>query len=353
MIATLNKIKSILIKIAGTVALPIIMYVIFLIATKATGDSEFGFFVSSDTTEEIIINTCYASLVAMGLSTQILNGRFDFSAGITIILSSFLAGKIALPMLGSLGGTATLIYVILCVAFSLIISMITATAYKTLGLPMMICSIALTIVYESIPRLVAGDSTSSGLDLTRHAEFSRLNDIPICLILLAVGIIAYFYFKDLSVGGTRARLLANNQLTSVNIGINETKNLFATYIISGIIFGLAAAIYGAKTWIKPAEIGNLSTTSVAFSNIVPVYIGMFIGLLSFGWIGVIAGGLTVQILSRGLVICNQGNAEGIYNIVFGIFMLAFWTLSAELDNIKKLINQLKLKITSKRKSVAK
>lgn len=337
----MQKTKNILIKIVGTAALPLVMYIIMYIVCSANGYRDI--FVSQDTMMEILKKTCYAALVGMGLSTQILNGRFDFSGGITIILSAFIAGKLVEPKTADASPAYKLyIYIIMCIVIALILSMITAFVYKTLKMPMIICSIALTLVYESMPRFMFG---GTGLQLFSKAEFNVLAAVPLVFIIWGIGAVVYFYFKDLSPYGVRARLLSNNQLTSVNIGINENKSLYATFIVSGILFGLAASIYGVQEWIKPDEIGNLSTTSVAFSNIVPVYMGMFIGLLSYGWVGVLAGAFTIQTLNKGLSILTNGDPLGYYNIFFGIFMLAFWTLSAEIDNIRRLMNYIKAKFS--------
>ena len=330
----LKKVKSISLRTLGTIALPLVVFLAMLIACAANGIT--SSFLTANTVDRVLKGTCYAALVAMALSTQILNGRFDFSGGITIMLSAYVAGHIAEPT-GSL-----FLYVILCILFGLGISLITATAYRFLKLPIIICSIALTLVYESFPRFLF---QGNGLQLFSKPEFNIISELPLAAVMLLAGVLIYFYFKDLSPFGTKAKLLSSNQQTSVNIGINENKNLYVTYIVSGLLFGLAAALYGGSNWIQPGEIGNLSTTSVAFSNIVPVYIGMFIGFLSFGWIGVLAGALTIQIINVGLNIILGGETTGYFNIVFGVFMILFWTLSAELGNIKKLADNIKAKFS--------
>lgn len=318
------------------------MFLVMLIATSSVGKA--GLYVNAESMEEILRKSCMASLIAMGLSVQILNGRFDFTGGINIILSAFIGGHIA-KMVG--GVASRYVYILLTIVFSMSLSMLTAFLYKVLRMPIMITSIALTLVYESLPRILFG---GQGLQLftDEYIQVLGMKGSWWPFAILAVGVILYFYFKDLSVGGTRARLLANNQLTAVNIGINETKNLYYTYIFSGALFGLAAILYGATTWIQPGEIGNLSTTSVAFSNIVPVYIGMFIGFLSYGWVGVLVGAVSIQMLTKGLSVMINGDVSGYYSIFFGIFMMIFWTLSAELPNIKKLLANIKLSLAKKK-----
>ena len=335
--------KSISLTTLGTLALPAVMFLAMVIATASAG--KLNLYVNAESMEEILRKSCMASLIAMGLSVQILNGRFDFTGGINIILSAFLAGHIA-ELVGGAGSVP--LYILLCVGFGILISMLTAFMYKILRMPIIITSIALTLVYESVPRLLF---SGKGTQLFSNDNLKVLGFTPWVFLILLAGVLLYFYFKDLSVGGTRARLLANNQMTAVNIGINETKNLFFTYLFSGALFGLAAIIYGATTWIQPGEIGNLSTTSVAFSNIVPVYIGMFIGFLSFGWVGVIVGAVSIQMLNKGLAVMINGDVSGYYSMFFGVFMMLFWTLSAELPNIKKLIASIKMKIAMKKMSV--
>ncbi len=336
-------VKSISLKTLGTLALPLVMFLAMVIATASVG--KVGLYVNAESMEEILRKSCMASLIAMGLSVQILNGRFDFTGGINIILSAYLAGHIA----QAVGGAGSIpLYIVLCVVFGILISMLTAFMYKILRMPIIITSIALTLVYESVPRVLFD---GKGTQLFSDNYLKVLGFTPWVFLILLVGVLLYFYFKDLSVGGTRARLLANNQMTAVNIGINETKNLYYTYLFSGALFGLAGIIYGATTWIQPGEIGNLSTTSVAFSNIVPVYIGMFIGFLSYGWVGVLVGAVSIQMLNKGLAVMINGDVSGYYSMFFGVFMMLFWTLSAELNNIKKLFAAIQMKIALRKSNL--
>ena len=84
---------------------------------------------------------------------------------------------------------------------------------------------------------------------------------------------------------------------------------------------------------------SLSTAGIMFSYIVPVYIGMFIGLASNDVIGISIAAIGMAIFNYGLNCMNLGGG-GWQQIIMGVFMMTFYTFSAQLDNIKKAFRQL-------------
>lgn len=105
---------------------------------------------------------------------------------------------------------------------------------------------------------------------------------------------------------------------------------------------MAAVIYISQNDVTPQS--GLSTSSILFSYIVPVFMGTFIGLASCDVIGIAMAAIGMEIMSYGLNCMNLG-AGGWQQIIFGIFVLGFYTFSAQSGRISAFLEKIKSKKT--------
>lgn len=154
--------------------------------------------------------------------------------------------------------------------------------------------------------------------------------MPLVLLPAVLAMILFVVYTYFTASGRRGKILANNQSAGVNIGINENKNVFVSYIFSGLIIGLAAIVYISQNDVTPQS--GLATSSIMFSYIVPVFMGTFIGLASNDVIGIAIAAIGMEILNYGLNCLNLG-AGGWQQIIMGIFVLGFYTFSSQSGRI--------------------
>jgi ABC-type dipeptide/oligopeptide/nickel transport system permease subunit len=109
-------------------------------------------------------------------------------------------------------------------------------------------------------------------------------------------------------------------------------------MFTGAIVGLAATIYVSQNQVLPQS--GLSTAGIMFSYIVPVYMGMFIGLASNDVIGISIAAVGMAIFNYGLNCMNLGGG-GWQQIIMGVFVMCFYTFSAQLNNIKAFFRRKK------------
>jgi ribose/xylose/arabinose/galactoside ABC-type transport system permease subunit len=251
----------------------------------------------------------------------------DFSGGITMFLSGF-AGVLAAQKFGN-NPFVMLTVSILC---GLTLSMITASVYTIARLPIIICTIALTLLYESMTMIIGGGKGANIMGIESLNVFGRM---PVVIIVLAAAMGLYHFVITYTTAARQSKLLSNGQQIAVNIGISEKRNVYISYIFSGILFGLAGVVYASQNMIETQS--NLSTSSILFSYIVPVFIGFFLGKFSIEVIGIFAGSITIQLMNYGLNSLGYGKG-GWDNILFGVFMMSFWVITTKLDSIKKLFS---------------
>ncbi len=286
-------------------------------------------FLGFDLVRFVILNACQSICVALAIWMQLKNGRFDFSNGAAMILTAIIAGNVGLRT-GSIW--LTLLVAVLC---GIVLCAITAAVYMLGRLPVVIATIGMTLLYESLTYLVFGGGGIS--NFYQNNTLSFFGHLPGVFIPTILAMAIFLFYTNYTVTGRKGKILANNQSAGVNIGIWEEANVSQTAMFTGAIVGLAATIYVSQNQVLPQS--GLSTSGIMFSYIVPVYMGMFIGLASNDVIGISIAAIGMAIFNYGLNCMNLGGG-GWQQIIMGVFVMGFYTFSAQLNNIKKAFRRL-------------
>lgn len=330
---------TILKKILLSVIFPLLMFTVMLIITASNEKCYVNgklIFLSADLVKQVILNSCMTVCVALAIWLQLKNGRFDFSGGASMILTAIVAGNI-----GVISGNPWLALVV-AIVLGIILNCFTAFVYIVGKIPIIICTIGMTLLYESLTYLVFG---GQGIRIFySQGNTSIFGRIPSVFLPTALAIAAFVIFSYFTAAGRKGKILSNNQKSGVNIGINENKNVLITYIFSGIIIGLAAIVYVSQNEVTPQS--GLATSGIMFSYIVPVFMGTFIGLASCDVMGIAIAAIGMEIMNYGLNCLNLG-AGGWQQIIMGVFVLGFYAFSAQTDKIESLMAKNKKRKTAK------
>lgn len=318
-------------RIGGTIMLPLAMFIVMFIVCYANGKTYFG---TLPMWRIVLSDTAVATCCALGIGLQFKSGRFDFSGGAIMLLTAIIAGHVAQDM----AGNNITVFMILCLLVSVVLSIIVSLVYVFGRLPIVIATIGMALLYESITCIVfngAGAKYVANMTLNVFASF------PKALIPLVACVLIYAIYSYGTVTGKEAQLLANNQQSAVNIGINEKKNVIVSYIFSGLIFGFATMIYAAKA-PHDASFTSLSTAGELFSNILPVFIGLMLAGFCGDLIGTFMGALTLSLLSYSLsAIFTAEMGSAISTVITGLFILLLNVVAGQgatwIAGIKKVL----------------
>ena len=322
-------------KILLTLLFPVLMFLVMLAITagspKCYVNGNF-IFLSADLIRYIITNACMTICVALAIWLQLKSGRFDFSGGASMILTAIIAGSIGF------NATSPFLALVVAIVCAVILCVLTGVIYVVGRMPIIISTIGMTLLYESLTYLVFGGGGVTAFYMNGHtAIFGR---VPFVFIPTILAIAVFWIYDNLTAAGRKGRILANNQNAGVNIGINEKKNVLVSFVFSGIIIGLAATIYVSQNVVLPQS--SLSTSGILFSYIVPVFMGMFIGLASNDVIGISVSAIGLAILNYGLNCLNLG-AGGWQQIIMGMFVLGFYAFEAKLPSALRFFEKAKRK----------
>ena len=327
-----KKITSVLKRLGGTLMLPVIMYLAMMWLCYSNGKMYYG---TVKMWKTLIVDIAVSITCAMGIGLQFKSGRFDFSGGAIMLLSSIIAGNIAVK-----SGNNIVLMCVLCVACCLALSLIVGAFYVYARVPIIITTIGFALLYESITCLIFN---GTGINIVSNIAMRKFSTYPMVLYPLVGVIVLYAIYSYLTTSGRQAVLLANNQQSAVNIGINEKKNVLISYVFSGLIFGLASIIWIGKAKHDAAYV-SMSTVNELFSNILPVFIGMMIAVFCGDTIGTIVGSVTLCLLSYALkAVFANALGTAISNICMGVFILLINVVSAQGKNMLKKIGKVFLK----------
>ena len=234
------------------IALFLIM-AIFAVATKGT-------FVSARNLSNLLNQTGYIAVLAVGMTLVIVIRQIDLSVG---FLAGFLGavGAIALNR----WGLPTILVVPLVLALGTLAGLITAFPIARLGIPSFVASLAGWLIYRGALQLVTeGSGTISITDKAFNAIGNGfIPDIPNIGILegvhkltLLLGIVAIVLFILNEMSGRRKKLTYNFEVLP-----NE---LFILKLV------FVAVVVGLITWIL-ANYNGMSWTVVIMLAVVGVY----------------------------------------------------------------------------------
>lgn len=320
----------------ATLALPVIVYVLLLIISGIGGHGFLNIF-SGAALSSILTDAAYMTIVALGIGFQLKFGRFDFSGGALIVVSATIGGVVADACSGGI-----IVLVIVSVVTAVVLSVINASVYSWLKIPISVVSLAMAYLFEAIPGIVLGGN--AGPNIMFMSEYNKLGLFPLIFVPFAVACILYFCYDKFTVVGRQSTLLARNQGAAVNIGINEKKNVIVCYIVSGILFGLAGAVYATQNTLVVITT-PLQTAGTLFSNIIPSLVGLFLSRFIDDTLGTFVGAFTISMLYFGLE--SMGVLSGMRTIYYAVFLAAFIFISGFWDQIKMFAGNMFRKIIHK------
>ncbi|HEX9370930.1 MAG TPA: sugar ABC transporter permease [Roseiflexaceae bacterium] len=226
---------------------------IFAITTK-------GVFVSSRNLSNLLNQTGYIAVLAVGMTLVIVIRHIDLSVG---FLAGFLGAVAAIALVR--WGLPTIVVVPLVLALGVVAGLITAFPVAKLGIPSFVASLAGWLIYRGLLQLVTeGTGTIIIPDKTFNAIGNAfIPDIPDIGILsgvhkltLLLGIVAVVLFVMSEISGRRKKLAYNFEVLPMDIFV--LKLVFVSLLVAGV------------TWVL-ANYNGLSWTVVIMLVVVGVY----------------------------------------------------------------------------------
>lgn len=293
----------------NTLWMPAAVYIFFAVLCAANGKTGFG--VESDLMI-ILRNTVYSGLIALALSYNLTSGRFDFSVGSILILSTIIGANIALAWeLGAIGLLLTSMIV------GAVLGAISGLVYIILRLPPIVVSVGVAMIYEAIGFLL---NEGKGIRIINRPDLFIFAQQPYISILALIALIILIVLLNFTKFGFDTNSLRGGQAIAVNIGINEKMNTVICYLLAGALMAAAGVISLSILGSMSPKLG-LGSSSYMMNAFLPMFIGGFLAKYSDRNIGIMVGSFTQACIISGFAIL--GLSTSLQSVLNAVIVLAF------------------------------
>jgi putative multiple sugar transport system permease protein len=252
----INNIKKVFRQNIREYGMFIALFLIMIIFTIATD----GIFISSRNISNLLNQTGYIAVLAVGMTLVIIIGEIDLSVG---FLAGFLGAVAAIAMVS--WGLPVIVVIPLVMGFGAIAGVLTALPVAKMGVPSFVASLAGWLIYRGALQMV---TLKTGTIVIPNDTFNAIGngyipDIPgldflpgVHKLTLLLGLIAIALFIFNEIGSRRKKKEYKFDILPVDMFI------FQIMFVSLLIFGI--------TWILSGYNG-LSWTVVIMLIVVAVY----------------------------------------------------------------------------------
>ena len=264
------------------------------------------------------------AILGWGVLFNMKAGNWDFSIGARIVLTTIIAGNLAVDFnLGILGFT------VLCIVISFIFGIIVGGAYLLLNIPTLMVSIGCMLLFESITRIIYG-----GRGIHFNSSYMILGNIPynIIVFVLCFALATVLYYRRKY--GYNVRAVGSNPIVAQANGIDARKTKAMAMVLSGLFVGLHAVLNMSTTGVTAAVPGTMGSAAAVFDAMMCVMIGMSIcgkGSMIFA---IYAGAISAQIIKMGMMAI--GVPTTFNKVIIGTFVVVFMIASSRSDLFEKL-----------------
>jgi membrane protein len=306
---------------------PLILYVIFAMISLFSGKQ--GTYFSSYTTEKIFQESVLATLVGIAIAVPLKGGRWDFATGTISVLGGIIGLNLTIRLQAPL-----IVGIIFTVFFSVLLALLEGLLYIVLRVPNMIVSLGVVMIYEAMTNILFDGKGVNVFNNTPEytAELLQLYEAPWCYVLLVLVILLSSFLLYYTRFGADNKSLGLNSRLAINAGVKEKKNILLTYVFIGVLLGFAAILNASKGKVEASS--NLSSTSLMFSSMGPVLVGLFLEQYSTLPFGVFVGALGFNIITYGLQALNIDSS--IQTIITGIAIVLIMAYTTNQERLKNL-----------------
>lgn len=321
----------------GTLAIPVLTAAVLGILCAANGKAMIGNRISFNF---FMLYTAIVMLTTMALSINLNSGRFDFSLGAMAVLASVLSAKISFAVLGGGAGSAALMLT-LNIVIGAALGLCSGGLYVLLGIPPIITSLGVTLIFEGITFTVTGGKYV--MEEVRNSSMSAFSgNWYYSAIVIAVALALIIYLFDHTKFGYDYAALKNGQKVAVNTGVKEIPNALVCYAVCGALMGVVGFLNAARSTSINGGSLNFGSIAIMFTAFLPMFIGGYIGRFSNEKLGFLLAALCMSMLNSTFAAFSNeisASAQSIINavllVVFLIYLSNEHKLAALLHPIRK------------------
>lgn len=325
--------KQACVRCAGIFSIPVLCLAVMAIACGVAGSA---LFTGYSTVQLYLRGLAYVLLLSFGMSINMHTGRFDFSAGATMLIAGVIGAKIAYAT-----GAGPVAMLFISTFSGAIVGCVTGSLYVLLRLPPMIVGLGMTLILEGVVAILTDGCKPVGFGVDASYYQFAVDPIPMLLVSFAALCLMILLFHYTGFG-YHYRALQSGQKIAVNTGIDEKSNAVVCYSVAGLLFGAAGALSICSTnGVTPTI--NFSSIASIFSCFLPLFFSGFIGKFCNKQLAIFLGCIAYEFIQIGFGQISFSVAAftaDIYRVVEAAILVLFLIY---LNNEEKINEYLTLK----------
>lgn len=307
-------------KTAKTLALPLVLYLIFLLAAPSRFSS-----VNCFTT--ILYQSFIPTVIGYGMSFGFICGIFDFTIGSRVVIAEIVGGMLSVQF-----GLPGLI--IGCVGAGIVVGAVTGFVNWVARIPSLVVSFGLAMVFEIVGQWMSGKSSMVTLTPAMSVLWSFPYNIMITLVCFAVFYLIFYRTKF----SYHTNAVGNDEIIAKNMGVNVPRIKFLTFLVSGAFLGIVSVMQISYTGSAGSQI-NLTSIMALFRPMMGVIVGLALQSVCNIAVGIFMGELSINVIFVGLI--ALGLPDTLQNVMLGIFLLIVMIFSSAGISLKQVLSKKK------------
>lgn len=253
-------------------------------------------FVEWDNLSDMFTETSVLFMMALAQMVVILTRGIDLSVAANLALSGFLAALVSQYY----PGVPLVLMILAGILTGLVLGMINGVLVAALGIPSIVVTLGTLAVYRGMIIIIAGgdqvNASEMGVSFQAFPKDSFLGLTTPIWIAIAVSIL-FWVFLNFTRTGRGFYAVGGNPVAARYCGIDQGKQEFLAYSISGAVSGLCGYLWVARYGVAYSEIANgYELTVIAACVIGGVSIGGGVGTVP----GALLGALFLGIVNTAL-----------------------------------------------------
>ena len=198
------------------------------------------YFLQSSNLINVTRQLCVGILIAYGEMLLIISGFLDLSVGAVLALS----GVLSVSVYKNTGSMLVAIVVALAVAVAC--NIVNAIFVANFNVPAFIATLGMQQVARGIALYYTGGQNILQLGNFVKIGQGSIGPIPIPVIIIILVTIVVWYIVNNTKYGRGLYAIGGSRSAAEASGINSKKSIYRSYIINGILIGLAGMIFMAR-----------------------------------------------------------------------------------------------------------
>ncbi|RAS70465.1 monosaccharide ABC transporter membrane protein (CUT2 family) [Lentzea atacamensis] len=252
-------------------------------------------FIQAQSLRDLLLNASIVALLAVGQTLVVVTRNVDLSVGSVLGLSAFLTAQ----QFADHPGTPLLAGIGLGVAIGLACGLLNGLLVALGNVPSLVVTLGTLYVFRGIDYALAQGRQVNAANLPDallDLGSSRVLGIPVLVLITVVVIaVAAVYLRSYR-SGRELYAIGSNPEAATLAGIPVARRTLTTFVLSGLIAGLAGALWVARYGTVDAAAG----TGLELQVVAAVVVG---GVAIFGGSGTVAGAALGALLLGTITSC--------------------------------------------------